>query len=463
MVYQSVNPFSESLIKSYPTATDRDVEGALHMGDSAFKYWRERPIAERIRVLQRAADILRNDIDLYSRLLTEDMGKTIVESTAECELCARIFEYYVKNTERLMTGHDLDVSEPSEGRVQILYQPLGIIYCVEPWNFPYYQVVRVLAPQLAAGNTVIVKHASNVPQSAEAMEKLLLKSGLLKGGFQNLFISHDQGAKIIADTRVRGVALTGSERAGEEIASQAGKNLKKCTMELGGSDPFIVVDDADVEKAAKWAVFGRHWNSGQVCTSSKRLIVEDAVYDQFVQRYSVYIEELQMGDPMNPNTTLAPLCSKSAVEDLKKQVDKAIKAGANILEIPLERPAHGAFFSPVILTDISEDNPARHQEFFGPVTQIYRVKDDREAISTANDSPYGLGGSVFTSDEARGLEIAKNVETGMIFINHPTAVKPDIPFGGVRRSGFGRELVDAGLKEFVNVKVIDIVDINAPF
>lgn len=289
------------------------------------------------------------------------------------------------------------------------------------------------------------------------------KAGLPKGAFQNLYPSHDQINTIIADPRVRGIALTGSEKAGAIVASEAGKALKKCTMELGGADAFIVLNDADLEKAVKWAVFGRHWNGGQVCVSSKRLIVEAGIYDKFLDLYRKGVQKLRMGDPMDPKTTLAPLSSRGAVEGLKKQVAEAKGHGAKVEEIELEMPSKGCFFRPVILTDISASNPARHWEFFGPVTSLYKAKDEQHAIQIANDSPYGLGGSIFTKDEEKGARLARQIDTGMVYINHPTMVKADIPFGGVKNSGFGRELLDLGLKEFVNTKVIGVADIDSDF
>lgn len=444
MAYATINPFTAEQVKTYPQATDAEIDAALDKAHEAFLVWRETSFAERTKVLQAAADILRRDSDAYSRLLTLEMGKLYSEAKAETELSAAIFEYYAKNAERLLAPEDLPVANASEGRAKIIHQPLGVLLAVEPWNFPFYQVARIIAPQLAAGNTVVLKHASNVPQSAEAMEKLMHEAGLRPGAFQNLFPTHAQVSRIIADHRVRGVALTGSEGAGAKVAAEAGNALKKCTMELGGADAFIVLEDADLEKTIKWAVFGRHWNAGQVCVSAKRLIVVDAVYDAFVKGYKEGIAKLRMGDPMDPATTLAPLSSQKAADDLKKQVDGAVAAGAVAEEIPLEIPNHGAFFRPVILSNIGEDNPARREEFFGPVTLLFRVKDEAEAIALANDSPYGLGGSVFTKDEARGARVAEKIETGMVFINHPTMVKADLPFGGVLRSGFGRELIGLG-------------------
>ncbi|GAN88400.1 MULTISPECIES: NAD-dependent succinate-semialdehyde dehydrogenase [Acetobacteraceae] len=463
MAYATTNPFTNEQIKVFPNSTDAEINTALDAAHSAFLSWRTTSFAERAKVMQNAADILRANIDDYSKLLTLEMGKIFAEAKAETELSAAIFEYYAKNAEKLLVPQDLPVASKDEGRAKVIHQPLGVLLAVEPWNFPFYQVARIIAPQLSAGNTVVLKHASNVPQCAAAMDELMIKAGLPKGAFQNLYPTHDQVSRILADHRVRGLALTGSEGAGARLASEAGQALKKCTMELGGADAFIVLEDADLEKTVNWAVFGRHWNAGQVCVSSKRLIVVDGVYDEFVKRYREGVSKLKMGDPMDPATTLAPLSSQKAADDLKKQVEGAVAAGAKAEEIPLEMPNQGAFFRPVILTNLKDDNPAMREEFFGPVTLLFRVKDEAEAIRVANDSPYGLGGSVFTKDEARGERVAEQIETGMVYINHPTMVKADLPFGGVLRSGFGRELIDLGIKEFVNHKLIDVVDIDAPF
>ncbi|CAI9119297.1 NAD-dependent succinate-semialdehyde dehydrogenase [Brytella acorum] len=463
MAYATTNPFTNEQIKVFPNSTDAEIDTALDKAHAAFLSWRETSFAERAKVMQNAADILRRDMDAYSKLLTLEMGKVFGEAKAETELSAAIFEYYAKNAEKLLVPEALPVADAAEGRAQIIHQPLGILLAIEPWNFPFYQVARIIAPQLSAGNTIVLKHASNVPQCAAAMDKLMVEAGLPDGAFRNLFPSHAQVSRIIADHRVRGVALTGSEGAGAKVASEAGQGLKKCTMELGGADAFIVLEDADLEKTVKWAVFGRHWNAGQVCVSSKRMIVVDSIYDEFLSRYREGVAKLKMGDPMDPSTTLAPLSSQGAVDSLREQVEGAVKAGAKSEEIPLDMPNAGAFFRPVILTEVDQANPAMREEFFGPVSMLFRAKDEDEAVRIANDSPYGLGGSVFTKDEARGERVAKRIETGMVFVNHPTMVKADLPFGGVLRSGYGRELVGLGIKEFVNHKLIDVVDIDAPF
>ncbi|QHI95862.1 aldehyde dehydrogenase family protein [Aristophania vespae] len=463
MSYATINPFTEEQLKSFPNATSDEIAAALDKGHSAYKKWKKTSFAKRALIMQKAADLLREQLDDYAKIITLEMGKLYAEAKAETLLAAEIFEYYAVHAEHQLAPQILPVASCKGSRAKIVYEPQGILFAVEPWNFPYYQVARIIAPQLSAGNVVLLKHAGNVPQCAEAMEKLMHEAGLEDGAFQNLFPTHDQIAEIIADPRVCGVALTGSEKAGAIVASQAGQALKKCTMELGGADAFIVLNDADVEKAAKWAVYGRHWNAGQVCVSAKRIIVEDGVYDKFVELYRKGVKELRMGDPMDSSTTLAPLSSRNAAESLKRQVKEAVEKGAKAEEIALDLPGKGYFVRPVILTNLEKDNPARQWEFFGPVTSLFRAKDAAHAIEIANDSPYGLGGSIFTKDEQKGAELARQIETGMVYINHPTMVKADLPFGGVKRSGFGRELLELGLKEFVNAKLIGIADIDSPF
>lgn len=463
MAYQTINPFTEETVKTFPPATEAEINQALDIAEKAFHHWKTTSFAERAKVMQKAADILRAKKDEFSKLLTLEMGKTFAEAKAETELSAEIFEYYAIHAESQLAPEILPVSNARGTRAQIVYEPQGILVAVEPWNFPYYQVARIIAPQLSAGNVLILKHAGNVPQCAAKCVELMHEAGLPKGVFQNLYPTHDHLGKMIADPRVRGVALTGSERAGAIVAAEAGKALKKCTMELGGADAFIVLNDADIEKAAKWAAFGRHWNAGQVCVSSKRLIIEAGVYDKFLELYRKHVQNLRMGDPMKETTTLAPLSSRGAVDTLKKQVAEAVSHGAHAEEIKLDMPEKGCFFRPVILTDISEKNPARLWEFFGPVTSVYKARDEKHAIEIANDSPYGLGGSVFTKDEAKGVRLARQIETGMVYINHPTMVKSDLPFGGVKNSGFGRELLELGLKEFVNAKLIGVSEIDSAF
>ena len=463
MPFATTNPYNGEVLQTFPTATDDEVRQAIGRAHEAFLQWRETSFAERAKVMQSAADILRRDIETYAPLLTLEMGKLLGEARAEVELSAAIFEYYAHNAEAQLAPEKLPVADPAEGEAMLVCDPLGVLLAIEPWNFPYYQIVRIIAPQLSAGNTVILKHASNVPQCAAIFEKLMLEAGLPEGAFINLFAAHQQVELILNDPRVHGVALTGSEAAGAEVAAIAGRALKKSTMELGGADAFVVLADADLEKTVDWAVFGRHWNGGQVCVSSKRMIVVDEIYDAFVERYTKGVAALRMGDPFDPETTLAPLSSQKAADDVKAMIRQAVEHGATATAVGPDAPNQGAFVQPTILTDVGEDNPARYWEFFGPVSMLFRAKDEDDAVRIANDSPFGLGGSVFTADTKHGAEVARRISTGMVFVNHPTMVKADLPFGGVRRSGYGRELLGLGLKEFVNHKLIDVVDIDAPF
>lgn len=463
MAYTTTYPYTGEVLKTFPTASDDEVAQAIGAAHKAFLTWRDTPFATRGAILQKAADLLRQGADDYAKLLTLEMGKLFAEAKAEVELSAKIFEYYVHNAERLLRPEKLVVADPAEGEAEIVCDPLGVLLAIEPWNFPYYQIARIIAPQLSAGNTMLLKHASNVPQCAAAFERLMREAGLPDGAFINLYATRSQVEMIINDPRVHGVALTGSEDAGAVVAAQAGKALKKSTMELGGADAFIVLADADLEKTVKWAVFGRHWNGGQVCVSSKRMIIVDEIYDEFLARYREGVAALKAGDPFDPETTLAPLSSQGAADDIRKKVQLAVAQGATAEEVGPPVPNQGAFAQPTILTDIGEDNPARYWEFFGPVSMLFRAKDEADAVRIANDSPFGLGGSVFTSDTKHGVEVAKKISTGMVFVNHPTKVEADLPFGGVRRSGYGRELLGLGLKEFVNHKLIDVVDIDARF
>ena len=463
MTYQTINPYTGETLASFPDATDDEVRAAIAAAHEAFLAWQQTSFAERGRILQTAADILRRDSDSYARLLTLEMGKLFSEAKAEVELSAKILEYYTRHAEALLAPEKLPVLDPAEGEAILVCEPLGVLLAIEPWNFPYYQIARILAPQLSAGNTLLLKHASNVPQSAAAFEKLMAEAGLPRGAFKNLYATRSHVELILNDDRVHGVALTGSEGAGSVVAAQAGKALKKSTMELGGADAFIVLADADLDKTTRWAVFGRHWNGGQVCVSSKRMILVDPIYDEFLARYRKGVAGLVAGDPFDPKTTLAPLSSQGAADEVKEKIRAAVQLGAKAEEVGPPVPNRGAFVQPTILTEVADDNPARHWEFFGPVSMLFRAKDEDDAVRIANDSPFGLGGSVFTANPAHGAELARRVSTGMVFVNHPTKVEADLPFGGIRRSGYGRELIGLGLKEFVNHKLIDIVDIDARF
>ncbi len=459
MAYETRNPYTGELLERFPDATDDQIVQAIADAHHAFLSWRETSFAERAAVMRRAAGLLREDAANY----TLEMGKLAAEATAEVELSAAILDYYAEHAATLLAPEKLRVADPAEGVATLFCEPLGVLLAIEPWNFPYYQIARIAAPQLSAGNTMLLKHASNVPRCALAFERLLRDAGLPQGAFQNVFATRSHIEFILNDPRVHGVALTGSEGAGAIVAAQAGKALKKSTMELGGADAFVVLADADLDKTSQWAVLGRHWNGGQVCVSSKRMIIVDQVYDAFLERYTAGVAALRAGDPFDPATTLAPLSSQGAADEIRAKIAQAVAHGATATEVGPCVPGQGVFVQPTILTGVSEDNPARYWEFFGPVSMLFRARDEDDAVRIANDSPFGLGGSVFTTDTRHGVEVAKKISTGMVFVNHPTMVKADLPFGGVRRSGYGRELLGLGIKEFVNHKLIDVVDIDAPF
>jgi succinate-semialdehyde dehydrogenase / glutarate-semialdehyde dehydrogenase len=454
MAYQTINPYTEELVKSFKEHTDAQLEAIIAQSEEIYENdWSLRSLAERKAILKKAASILREKLDEFAKPITLEMGKLFQEARGEVELSADILDYYADNAEKFLAPEKLKVKE---GEAFVESEPLGVLFCVEPWNFPYYQLARVAGPNLMVGNTLIVKHAPNVPQCALAFEKLFLDAGAPAGAYTNVFLSNEQAAKAIADTRIKGVALTGSERAGAAVASEAGQALKKSTMELGGSDAFIVLDDADLDTAVKWGVWGRMNNTGQCCVAAKRFILHEKIADVFLDRFKKELEKLVPGDPMDPKTTLGPLCTSGALELIQKQIKTAVDSGAKVSlgGKRLDRP--GYFLQPTILTNISPQNPAFHQEFFAPVALIFRVKDEKEAINLANDSPYGLGGSVITKDIERGKRIARQIETGMVFINKATWTAPDLPFGGVKNSGYGRELSDLGIGEFVNKKLIRV-------
>ena len=454
MAYQTVNPFNGKLIETFPEQSDEQLEALLVRAERCFQeHWRHTSLTERAAVVHKAAAILRSRVDEFAKPITLEMGKLFREAQGEVELSADILDYYADNAEKFLAPRQLKVDE---GEAIIENAPLGVIFCVEPWNFPYYQLARVAGPNLMVGNTLIVKHAPNVPQCALAFEKLFLEAGAPVGAYTNVFLSNEQAATAIADKRIKGVALTGSERAGAAVASEAGQALKKSTMELGGSDAFIVLDDADMDTAVKWGVWGRMNNTGQCCVAAKRLILHEKIADTFLDRFKKELEKLVPGDPMDPKTTLGPLCTSGALDLVQKQIKTAIDGGAKVLlgGKRLDRP--GFFLEPTILTNITPENPAFHQEFFAPVALIFRVKNEQEATKLANDSPYGLGGSVITKDIERGKRVARQIETGMVFINQATWTAPDLPFGGVKNSGYGRELSDLGIGEFVNKKLIRV-------
>ena len=411
----------------------------------------KKSVRDRAKIVGKAASLMLEQKEKFARLATLEMGKRIAESRGEVELSASILKYYADNAEKFLAPRPL---KSIAGEAYIEYSPLGVLIGVQPWNYPYYQLARFAAPHLASGNVMLVKHAPGVPQCALAFEHLFAEAGAPSGAYTNVFLSNDQVAKLIDDPRTRGVALTGSERAGESLASRAGKNLKKSTMELGGSDAFIVLEDYDLEDAVKMAVVGRIGNTGQTCIGAKRFIFVGSRLNQFLAMFRAALESLKIGDPFDEATTLGPLSSEAALTLLLKQVDEAVAHGAKILTGGKRVDRKGSFMQATILTNITPDNPAYKQEFFGPVALVLPAKDEEEAIAIANDSPFGLGGSIYTKDIEHGKRVASRIETGMVFINYPSVSTADLPFGGIKRSGYGKELSDLGIQEFVNKKLI---------
>ena len=459
MAYQSINPNTGKLVKSFEHLTHPQLETKLAAAASCFQAWKNTSYAERAAILNKAAALMHAHVDDFAKLATLEMGKRIDEARGEVKFSGDILAYYAKNAEAFLAPSKL---HPKVGEAHMESSPFGVLFCVEPWNFPYYQLARVAGPQLMAGNVLVVKHAGCVPQCAIAFEKLLLDAGAPVGAYTNLLISHEQSDRVIDDPRVKGVALTGSVAAGRKIAARAGQNLKKSSMELGGSDAFIVLDDADLDKTIPWAVWGRMYNGGQTCCAAKRFIVQEGVADKFLARFKAALETLKPGDPMLEATTHGPLSTEDALVQLLKQVDLAVAHGAKLLMggKRIDRP--GSFMQTTILTDIAKDNPAFRDEFFGPVVSFYRVKNEDEAIALANDSDFGLGGSVWTKDVARGKRIASRVDTGMMFINNIDWTDAELPFGGIKDSGYGRELGNMGIQEFVNKKLVRTAHLDAP-
>jgi succinate-semialdehyde dehydrogenase/glutarate-semialdehyde dehydrogenase len=456
MGYQSFNPATGKLLKSFDELTDKQLETKIVTAATCFETWKKKSYAERAVIVAKASELLHAKADEFARIMTLEMGKRISEARGEVEFSANILSYYAKNAERFLAPVKL---HPSLGDGHMESSPIGLVFCVEPWNFPYYQLARVAGPHLMAGNVVLVKHAGIVPQCAIAFEKLWIDAGAPAGLYTNLLISHDQSDAVVDDLRIKGVALTGSVAAGRSIAARAGKNLKPSSMELGGSDAFIVLEDADLEHTIKWAVWGRMYNTGQTCCAAKRFVVVEKLADKFLEKFQAALAALKPGDPLDEKTTLGPLSSEQA---LLKQVKGAVSHGAKVVMggKRIDRP--GSYMEPTILTDIRPDNPAFREEFFGPVALFFRVKDEDAAIALANDSDFGLGGSVFTKDLDRGKRVASRVDTGMMFINNISWSDAELPFGGIKDSGYGRELGDMGIQEFVNKKLVRYVDAEAP-
>lgn len=452
MAYQTINPYTNQVEKTFKNTTDEELEQTLATAHQLYLNWRKNNnLEKRKQVILNLGHILRERREEYATIMTKDMGKLIGEAKGEVDLCASFCDYYVANADKFLAP---DIIATTSGRAKVIKQSLGTLVAVEPWNFPFYQIARVFIPNFIVGNPMILKDASNCPASAQAFADAVKEAGAPAGSLTNLFLSYDQVNKAIADKRVAGVCLTGSERGGAAVAKEAGTNLKKNTMELGGNDAFIILDDADWNLVEKVAPAARLYNAGQVCTSSKRFIVLEKDYDRLLKIMKEAFSKVKMGDPLDPTTTLAPLSSKKAKDKLQGQVDLAVKNGAKVYYGNKPVDLEGQFFMPTILTDITPDNPIFDTEMFGPVASVYKVKSEEEAIGLANNSSYGLGNTVFSQDYEHAERVAAKIETGMSWINDGWASLPELPFGGVKNSGYGRELSGYGIEEFMNKHLI---------
>ncbi|HEY4557439.1 MAG TPA: NAD-dependent succinate-semialdehyde dehydrogenase [Enteractinococcus sp.] len=453
--YRTQNPATGELLEEFPYATDDDIQQAMADAAKAYTSWSALAMSERGSILSKLADLFEENAEELAAQATLEMGKNSREAIGEVKYCARIIRYYATEGERLAADQEL---KNIDGQTAILRRrPIGTILGIMPWNYPYYQVVRFAAPNLMLGNTVILKHAEICAGTALKIQELMRQAGVPEGAYVNVFATHEQVSTMIADPRIQGVSLTGSERAGAAVAEQAGRHLKKAVLELGGSDPYIVLDSDDIARSARRALFSRLSNSGQACTSNKRIIVMDNIYDEFVAELTKLAEQLTPGDPAQANRNeYAPLSSQAAAEGLMEQIEDARKAGATV-HVGGHRPElPGYYVAPTVLTDVPETSRAYSQELFGPVVTIYRVQTEDEAIELANSSSYGLGGSVFSTDEQRAQAVADQLDVGMVHINAFNVGGEDLPFGGVKRSGFGRELGPLGMDEFVNKQLLTI-------
>ncbi len=451
-MFYSINPVTHREVKSFPAFDDQQIEQCLKLAANSFHgFWKTAPLESRVHIILKVRDQLKKDTDRLAELITIEMGKPITQSIAEIRKCIYLCEYYAENAPSFLENKKIDTSA---SKSYVTYQPLGAVFGIMPWNFPFWQVFRFSVPALLAGNVILLKHAPNVPQCALEIEKLFSDAADDKGVFQSLLIEVDQVEKVIASQIVQGVTLTGSDRAGSSVASLAGKHIKKCVLELGGTDAYIVCHDADLEKAASIAIKSRMNNCGQTCISAKRFIVEASILDQFTSMLEKEIGKLKMGDPLEPETEISCLARPDLAENLERQIDSSVAAGAQeIVQGGRENPGSN-FFKPALLTNIEPEMAVYREEVFGPVGIIIPFKNDSEAIEIANDSKYGLGAAVWTKDLQRAEEIALHLEVGTVVINDMVKSDPRLPFGGVKRSGFGRELSIEGIREFVNVKTI---------
>ena len=449
--YAVVNPATGETVKTYPTISDDDLQAAIARADEAHRTWTpSTTVEQRAAILHRLAELHTEHRERLADIIVREMGKPVEQALGEVDFCVAIYDYYADNAAKLLADEPIDLLE-GEGSAFIRRSSYGVLLGIMPWNYPYYQVARFAGPNLAIGNTILLKHAPQCPESAEAIEQLYHEAGFPADAYINIYATNDQIATVIADPRVRGVSLTGSERAGAAVAEIAGRNLKKVVLELGGSDPFILLSTDDLDATVESAVGGRLENTGQACNAAKRFIVVDELYEPFMEKFTAALTAVKPGDPTSSETTIGPLSSTTATERLADQVKRAVDQGA---ELVAGGERDGNFFSTTILTGITPDNDAYHEEFFGPVASVYRVADEAEAVKLANDTPFGLGSYVMTTDEQQALRVADQIEAGMVFVNAVGAEGAELPFGGVKRSGFGRELGRFGADEFVNKKMI---------
>jgi succinate-semialdehyde dehydrogenase/glutarate-semialdehyde dehydrogenase len=448
---ESVEPSTEAVRARFDPYSRAAVAAAIAESDAAFRSWREVPISDRAIPMRALARILRDRKDRYARLITTEMGKPITEALGEIEKCAWNCDFYAEHAAAYLADEPVETNARAS---YVAFEPLGVILAVMPWNFPFWQVVRFLAPAFMAGNAAVLKHASNVPQCALAIEEAVRDAGFPSGLLRTLLLSGAEVEPVIADDRVRAVTLTGSTATGARIAELAGRAVKKAVLELGGSDPFIVLRDADIPAAAETAARARFQNAGQSCIAAKRFLVEEPVADEFERRFADAIRALRVGDPLDPATQVGPLAREDLRDTLERQVAESVRMGARVVAGGTRRAGKGWFYEPTLLTGVTEDMPVLKEETFGPVAALLRVRDSDEAVRVANSSPYGLGAALWTKDGPAARALARRIESGSVFINGMVASDPRLPFGGVKKSGYGRELSSFGIREFVNIQTI---------
>jgi len=452
-VYAVIDPATGETVKEYPTISDDELRDAIALADETFRTWSgSTTVKERAGLIRRVGQLHAERREQLGEIIVREMGKPIEQAMGEVDFSAAIYEFYADNGESLMADEPISLLE-GDGSAYVRRSPYGVLLGIMPWNYPYYQVARFAGPNLVIGNTVLLKHAPQCPESAAAMADIFHEAGFPDGAYINIYATNEQIEWVIGDPRVRGVSLTGSERAGAAVAAIAGRNLKKVVLELGGSDPFLLLRTNDLDKAVEAAVAARLENTGQACNAGKRFIVVDELYEPFLEKFTAALTAVKPGDPNSSETTIGPLSSKTAADRLEDQVRRAIDSGANLVA---GGKREGNFFEPTVLTGITPENDAYHEEFFGPVAQVYRVEGEDEAVKLANDTPFGLGSYVMSDDPAQAERVADKLEAGMVFVNAVGAEGVELPFGGIKRSGFGRELGRYGMDEFVNKKLIRI-------